>query len=450
MDEGLLPLLRRSRSRLNAAIVAHRALVWAAPAAVASGLIVASLRALGLGAAGIALWAAITALGAAAGAFMARRARMDDAGAALWLDERLEDEELLSSALACLDRETQGPFDGAILEKASGLLPRARSVQVPRRPLARRAGIAAAACAIGAYLVFLSSPIGDAADSRARQAALSKAAPAGDAAKAASALEEGGKAAADFASSLFPDDKRMATLAERALREGRVDDLRDMLRAAGLELDSKMARSISESERKKLAREKERLQSAAQAVAMGAAPPGSRRDGSGSPDSGQSPRGGGGNPGDYVPGSAGRNGSGQDGGTSGGPGTRTREGGPKAQAGEGSGPGGEGTQGEGDAGSSSGSAGRGGKGYGSGSGSEGNWGPVDPASSSEQAVLAPSKDASFFELVLPGHDSSQALSSIAPDSRRSAEAAMAREGVPLDYEDYVRSYFMSLSKGESQ
>jgi hypothetical protein len=448
MDEGLVPLLRNLRIRLNAAIVAHRALAWAAPSALAAGALVAALRALGLDAVGIPLWAGLTALGAAAGAARSRLARMDEAGAALWLDERLEDEELFSAALDCLDRGGQGPFDGAILEKAAGLVPRARSVRVPRGPLAKKAIISAAACAIGLYLVFLSSPIAGPSIARARRTAEAAASSAGDAAKAASALEEGGKAAADFASSLFPDNKRMATLAERALREGRIDDLRDMLKAAGLELESKMARAISESERKKLARENERLQAAAAAMAMGmgARAPGSGKGESGSPGRGGSAQDGSANSGKFAPDSENPYGSAQGGGSRGGPGTR-REG-PNSGSGQGGGAGADGALDGGDSGAiDGGAAGRGGKGYGSGSGAEGDWGRVEGASGAEKAVIAPSKDASFFELVLPGHDASEPLSRIAPDSRKSAEAAMAREGVPLDYEEYVRSYFMALSQG---
>jgi hypothetical protein len=64
--------------------------------------------------------------------------------------------------------------------------------------------------------------------------------------------------------------------------------------------------------------------------------------------------------------------------------------------------------------------------------------------------VEPSKDAPFFELVLPGQEASAPISGLVADSRRSAEAALSREGLPLEYEDFVRSYFLSLSKGESR
>jgi hypothetical protein len=52
--------------------------------------------------------------------------------------------------------------------------------------------------------------------------------------------------------------------------------------------------------------------------------------------------------------------------------------------------------------------------------------------------------------VLPGGEASQAVSKLAPASSRAAEAAMTRESLPLEYEDFVRSYFLALSKGEKR
>ena len=92
----------------------------------------------------------------------------------------------------------------------------------------------------------------------------------------------------------------------------------------------------------------------------------------------------------------------------------------------------------------------GGSNPGSGSGSDADWGNIQAEAEKAKALLETTKSASFFELPLPGRDSSAALSRLIPDSRKSAESAMARRGVPLEYEDFVRSYFMALSKGDSR
>jgi hypothetical protein len=457
MHESLVQALGRTRARLNAVIALHRALSWAAPSAVASGILVAASRVLGLHAAGFVLWAALSLAGAVAGALASRASFLGEEGAARWLDERLGDDELLSAAVACLRRGSEGRFDEDIALKAEGLLPRAAGIKAPRGPLAKRAATAAAAFAIGAYLLFLSGTTTAALDARTARARLDAGrSPASKAATAASALGEGGKAAADFASSLFPDDKRMATLTERALREGRIDDLRGILKAAGLDLDTKLAGHLTETERKKFAGESARLGDAMQALALAAQAQAMRKGGA--PGNDKTPRdaegmqGGGGTwgPGSrpWNPDSAPGGGNGPGGNSRRGPGAQGRS--PNAGPGEGEGSGGgEGRNGEAAAGSG-GAAGKGGKGYGVGSGAEGDWGSIKPASGKGRMDIAEPKNPAYFELVLPGKEASSPVSSLAPGSGRSAEAAMSREGLPLEYEDFVRSYFMALSKGESR
>lgn len=459
MGDSLIRALDEARARLNATIVAHRALAWAGPAAVAAGLAVAGLRALGVGAAGLPLWATAVAAFAAAGAVSAWRSRITRAGAARWLDERLSDKELLSAALVCLARGSSERFDAEIVERARGLVPFAAGLRASSRPIAKRAAIAAAACAVGAYLVFLASPLaGSMASASPRAGGPPGAAPEGAAAAAADAIASGGSAsAAAFAASLFPDDKRRATLAERALREGRIDELGEMLKAADLEYDSRLSRSVSEPERKKLASERERIREAAKAIAMAnsSAAAGARGKSRGDPgedgrargDSAQSEPYAGGSAGGSAPGAGGNRGAGPPGDQGAAPGRGSRS--PNAgDAGDGA-DGGPSEPGKG-GGGVGGAGGNGGSNYGSGSGSEGAWGRIEPSAGAERADLESAKESSFFELVLPDQAASRPISRLVPDSRRSAESAMSREGVPLEYEEFVRSYFMALSKGESR
>ncbi len=131
MNDRLLSALSAARKRLNATIVAHRALAWAAPSAIAAGVLVAAARALGLGTPAFPLWAGLVVAGAAAGAFRAWKTRIDEEGAARWLDERLGEKELLSAALACVGRGSAGLFDARIISEAEELLPRAAALKAP-------------------------------------------------------------------------------------------------------------------------------------------------------------------------------------------------------------------------------------------------------------------------------------------------------------------------------
>ena len=38
------------------------------------------------------------------------------------------------------------------------------------------------------------------------------------------------------------------------------------------------------------------------------------------------------------------------------------------------------------------------------------------------------------------------LLKILPDFSRAAESALARDGIPLEYDDFVKSYFLQLTK----
>lgn len=62
----------------------------------------------------------------------------------------------------------------------------------------------------------------------------------------------------------------------------------------------------------------------------------------------------------------------------------------------------------------------------------------------EKLLLTQKKDSLEFEFLLPEKDSRIPLKDVIINSRRSAESAVIRKGVPIEYEDFVRSYFMSL------
>jgi hypothetical protein len=452
MSDGLKETLGRSATRLNATIVAHRALRAAIVASLATGLGLAALRAMGVHLPYFALWLGISAAAAAIGAIAARSSLMDAAGAARWLDLRMKSEGLLSAALSCVERGSSGRFDGLVVEAAAALLPKAEEERPPMRPIALRAACLAACAALGAYALFLSgysqAASGETA-SRGEAESASGSAQDSGASLLASALEGGSAEAASFASSLFPEDRRMATLAERALREGRIDDLRELMSSAGREVDSKLSRPLSEIERKKLTREKDRIGAVSEALTAtqlaqssggaqrgdesGAANEGRRSQQGGSPDRAAPPR----------------SDRGTLGGGEGGAANRGENSTPD-EAGGGSGGEDSGAAGAmGAEGGADGKADRGGKGYGTGLGSAGDWGKITPESGKAKAELAESPNASFFELVLPDSGAKSALGELAPAAARSAESAIAREELPLDHEDFVKSYFMTLSESAS-
>ncbi len=429
MRDAILGAVAKARSRLNLAIVAHRAFAWAIPSAAAAGLASIVLRIAGAEGSAVPAWAFVVLAGAAAGAIRGRGARMGSRDAARWIDERLGNGELLSAALACIERGRSGRFDDAVLEKAASGLEPARALRAPLRPTARKAAFAVAAAAASLIAVLLARPLdpygrGEAGPSAGAQASLGRGA-ASDSREA-----DGAAVAAALAASIFPGDKRMATLAERALREGRMDDFRDILDGADIESTSKIEQAVRELEKRKLTRD---VQPEGGAAGISAAA---------MPELGASPGAGG-----AAEGEAG----GRDGPEgAGGMGPQAGMNGPDGGGFDG----GEGPDGQpryppqGSAGSGE-SRGGGNDPSTEGTGDSYDWGEIEARAEGGELALKEA-EASFFELVLPGEGASAPASEMLPSSARAAESAMSREGVPLEYLDFVRSYFTALSKGETE
>ncbi len=57
-----------------------------------------------------------------------------------------------------------------------------------------------------------------------------------------------------------------------------------------------------------------------------------------------------------------------------------------------------------------------------------------------------SKDNPALEFINPGKGTRIPLSRILPGLQKSAEAAISREEIPEEYEDFVGSYFKELSR----
>jgi len=60
--------------------------------------------------------------------------------------------------------------------------------------------------------------------------------------------------------------------------------------------------------------------------------------------------------------------------------------------------------------------------------------------------VAPDRAASFFDYVLKGRDPGAALPGLFAQASRAAEAPIANEGLPLEYVDFLRSYFLALER----
>jgi len=497
----------RARRSLNAIAILSGGLLWLAPTAVAAGLLVLVLVATGRmpeGATPLSVWGIASALAFFGGALAALRRRLDDCAAAAWLDERLGTRELLSAALGLARPGRRvGRFDRDVAERAEAVArtPAARHPGWPLGVLLRRAIPAAAAClALPAILAWadpasLGSAFraggrvegGDRLEVAARQRSSARQ-------EGAVALASGADAAV-VARFLFAEDPARADAAERALREGRAEEFRNLLERAVRDLDSRLSRAVGEDERERLLEEKRRLEEALAALDESTWSGGSSNGSSQERSSSASGRPGseGGSPGQFsgegdsatdgssrappqrrtgqddaaqVDGGSGKGGAerkspgdgaekrGKGAAPGVGPGGESPQGGDGSAGGSGPGPGGsdragEGSGGEGE-GSGSGPAGGGSRpgdaGASGGIGQARDRGRLSPQASGGILTVAPDRAASFFDYVLKGRDPGAALPGLALQVARAAESPIANEGLPLEYEDFLRAYFLALAR----
>ena len=504
MRTEVLKAVRRTRRSLNAITLLSGGLLWLSPAAVAAGLLLLFLEATGRlppGGPALAAWGIASALAFCGGALAALRRRLDDRSAAAWLDGRLGTRELLSAALglSAPDRP-EGRFDEELAERAEALAatPAVRHPGWPLGGLLRRALPAAAACLALPAILAWADPLalGRAfrPDSGYIEAAASRRPSAGR--EGATVFASGADVAA-VARFLFAEDPARADAAERALREGRVEEFRNLLERSVKDLDSRLSRTVGDSERDRLLEERRRIEDALAAIDEGTSsgssssgsfmerslsgpesaeagstrrvpgeggsagdsssrsPPRRRSDegeeaggegGSGkagsereSPGAGRGGKGAAPAPGPAPsPAPGGDGSSGGDGSRAGGP---DRAGGGPGGTGEGSG-GGTGGSGSGDGGDRPGAAGD--AGATGGVGQSRSRTTVAPQAAGGILTVAPDRDADFYDFVLKGQDPGSALQALAAQAARASEAPIANEGLPLEYEDFLRSYFLAL------
>jgi len=445
VDKEIYTLLHRVQKRLNLIITGIEAFTCTTWLAAAAGLLI--LFRLWPGGAGersgfgtLFLRLLVPVLGLLAGWWRGRRKHLDLAATAFWLDRSLQLQEIFSAALFCLGRGCTGPFDREILARAGRVARRVKKLSWPLRPLYRRALPAAAALL---FMALIPAALGPAFFRQAPPASR----------LALPAMEEEGGFLVraeevetvlpeELAAFLFAHDQELAERAAEALRAGDMEALTGLLREAGEQMGQSPTWSMAAKELEELLAGGGDLWPEGEYAGREQwTPPGSR--------SGSAPVWGG-RPGEDpgIPqetGRIGRTGENQ-----------TGEG--RVQAGEGR-AGGEGEEGgetlpaafagrAGEEGISREIRGEGGLTGGEGEReARGEKAEVFSGDSGyEEAVITRSAETPVFAYVLPDRDPQTPFAAALPPAARAAEEALARAGVPLEYEEYVKLYFQELAR----
>jgi hypothetical protein len=465
--EGIELFIEMRRKALNRTLLAAAALRWIAVASLVGAAAAAIAYLLfpdlaGRSGAGwlpalgpaLAAWAAATLAGAVAGLARGWKGRLDDGAAAAWIDQRIGSAELVSAAYYCLGRSLSGPYDAELVARAEaeigirhriGAPAGALVFKPPRHVLISRALFAAAALLVSAALIESAAWLSPRLHHGRVESQASAFAEGGFFSIPETASRPGERAEPsapdmDFGS-LFPEDPALAGLAERAFREGRIEDLRSMLKKAEGELERRVQR---DGDRGRARRELEALRKT-ESELEGAGAGRGRED----PSSAESARAS--EPGlteDGEPGQGGGQGEGKapQGGGSGGAGSPDGISPPGKKSAPGRGEGGDEAESPSDESSPGSGSPGGGSAPGTGSGRAKDWGRIEPGAKAEEAEIPVDPEAAFYSYVLRERASEGGLSEALADAERSAEAAISRNSVPVDYGSFVRSYFLELAR----
>lgn len=441
-QDALDSLLAKGRLRLNRIYIMDRLAVTLSWVGGITGTALLILHLSGWPGATWLCWVGLTIPGGIFGFISGWRRRLDLEKTAQWLDDYLKDRQALAAALECMKHGGTGRFDEAVIRRARDIAAEDRTIHWPTHRLLRQAGITLAVF-IGISLLFLVKIPGlpDYGNPAARS---DQTGAVGQNRRSTAGLRSGlaVQSAHTAAEMLFPENPAMAAAAERAIREGNTDLLEQLLKEAQLEIDKdlNLAQNSSTTEQERLRSESQKRQRMIDSLSSQGSNLSNSRESSGRP--GQDHRGEDGE----IPGSS-RNQSNPGNQYSGGerPIGNNPQPGPY-QPGQtiGGGPQGPGQQAPLNSETGSGLSGKGGPGR--QPGAERDWGKVAAANSGQQLVISQSKPGAMLELVLPGKNITVPLSEALPDWRRAAEAALSREGVPGEYQDFVRAYFLELSQ----
>lgn len=415
----ILQLLAQSRVRLNLILMAAKFLAWFAWTGIVSGAIFLMIHWVGWFSITITIWILVSLSGGLAGLTIGWWRRLDNRAAARWLDEHLHSGEIFSAALVCLEHGCSGCFDSQIIASANTLSDKPNQIKWPVRYLLKQAGLVAGVIILFTVgLIYLAPVFHSDADHAFLKTTVK---PTGKQSRRRDErlVVESPRVLAKL---LFPEDVRMAMLAERALREGDLPVLQNLLSDAEHNMERQMSKMANPEEERRLKNEAERRQQLMESL-IAKSEEENQTDttlgqekgyGSSQRDTAEKEKGNQkkGNPlalrrnshnqslqneaEDYNP-SDYFSSENLNGGTGHNP-------------------------------------------------NKGNWGTITARTGKEETIISKNKKSQILEYILPGKKARLPLTQVIPNSARTAEAAIYREGIPYEYEEFIRNYFLSLSQ----
>jgi hypothetical protein len=411
----IISFIRRSGFMLNLIVILSWFFRLLFFSIVAAGTAVFMLRLAGFEKIGMIHWMIPVIAGGTAGLIVGWNRRLDAAKTSRWLDDYFKDGDAFSAALFCMERKLSGIYDESVVDRASGIISENRKIVYPKKTLLFRFFSAFMSFVIFFLAIQFMNPVLFSGKTESRTKSIND----------NIARNDGGTndffrkdaESSDLAKKLFPDDMKMSELAEKALNSGDSKMLDELLKREKLKIADMIKNAKNGEEKEKLKKKQEKQNELAESLEKKENKiTGENRDKMGgnkereNDDKKQENR----ENKDERQNVNGRNNGEND----------SKKNGDDTPQGD--------------------SSKSGTKKSDTGTGNGNNDKELETGKNKDELMLSQKKDSSEFEFLLPDKNTKVSLKDVIPDSKRSAESAVTRKGVPVEYEDFVKSYFISL------
>ncbi len=416
---NIISFIKKSRLKLNTIIIFSWFLKIIFISGIISGFIIFILRFFKLYNMNIFNWAIFTLTGGLIGIIIGWSKRIDILSASKWLDDYLKNNDMLSSALICVKRKCDGIFDKLIIEKADKSLEKYSKINWPLKDIFKRLLIATITCLFCIYILEFWNPVYN----RKQLLNLNSNTKIDNNSNNDKEFQDDKnwvfnqeQNSKDLSRLLFPENREFSELAEKALEKGDTEMLDELFQKEISKLDEMIKNAKTQTEKEEIKQKQEEQLEAMRKI---------KSDGNRSRENEDQ----------------------NNKGSSKEPNNENQEGKNQSennnqqidQNEDDSNEAGFNTTEEGD-GTLSGAK-QSDKGESNQKVRRDNF---EDGNTNEKLLLTQKKDSLDFEFLLPEKESRVPLKDVIINSRRSAESAVIRKGVPVEYEDFVRSYFMSL------
>jgi hypothetical protein len=418
----IMTFLKKSRMKLNLILVSSWFLRMLFLGSIFSIIIILAGKILGFPDMDYLRWLLITVSVGMIGIFIGLKKRLTLKKSARWVDNNLKEYDIFSSALICIDRLYSGLFDDSVVKMAESVLQKKIKIKWPFNEIIKRFLLTSFSCIICIILVFFYDTFvrGQKFSNYFNNNNSFERYTDDNIQNGKKTFFKDNRSPREIADSIFPDNKKSADMANNAISSGDDKLLQELLKQENLKLDEMLKKAETISEKEKIINQQKKNQEIADSLKEQNT---DKNKTSQDKKNGQSEQ----NKDE-------QNGSDQ---------KNTKEKNVKSNDEGKTGKDGKTDQSQSDGGIPGKSKGQSDNGE---STEITKRDMLKSESSKKELLITQKKDSPEFEFLLPDKKTKLPLVDLIPDSKKSFESAVIRKGIPVEYEDFVQSYFISLTQ----